>query len=210
MVLICYSMKFALLASRREDIATDHRDRLPAESIRDSILAVSGQLDLKLYGPSIMVHITPFMGGNRGPKDSGPLDGASRRSIYTEVRRNHLPAMLVVFDRPVPFTALGRRNVSNSPAQPLILLNDPFVHQQARIWAKRTLRIQSDPEARLRDVYLRAFGRLPTPAEFVVALSFLQQQAKQHSTQGESDGECQAWIDLCHTLFNVKEFIYFN
>jgi len=182
--------------------------RLNAESIRDKILAVSGRLDRKLYGKSVMVHITPFMRGNRSPRGSGPLDGNGRRSIYTEVRRNHLSSMLLAFDKPIPFSTIGRRSLSNAPAQPLILLNDPLVHQQAQIWANRLLKDHSgasDAE-RLGIAYLEAFGRPRRAAESKALLAFLDTQAAEY----EGTNRESAWIDLCHTLFNVKEFIFLD
>jgi hypothetical protein len=185
--------------------------RLPAEAIRDHLLSVAGRLDSRMYGPSVMVHITPFMRGNRSPKGSGPLDGDGRRSIYTEVRRNHLSAMLIAFDRPIPFNAIGRRNNSNSPAQPLILLNDPFVHQQADLWARRTLALPVDTdEQRLQDVYLRAFARPPNASETKAAMRFLSNQTGLYQAEAEAEPRQKAWHDLCHTLMNVKEFIYLN
>jgi hypothetical protein len=185
--------------------------RLPAESIRDHVLAVSGRFDRATNGPSVLVHITPFMRGNRSPGRTGPLDGDGRRSIYTEVRRNHLPAMLVAFDKPIPFAALGRRTVSNSPAQPLILLNDPFIHQQAEAWAKRLLRDSgTSSDQRITDAFVVAFSRPPTRHELDAALSFLEKQTQQHSAHNDSSAVEQAWTDLCHTLMNVKEFIYMN
>ena len=113
--------------------------RLDAEWIRDQMLAVSGRLDHTIFGASVDVYLTPFMDGRGKPGASGPLDGAGRRSIYLAVRRNFLPPMLLAFDMPIPFSTMGRRNVSNVPAQALTLMNDPFVAQQADVWAKRML-----------------------------------------------------------------------
>ena len=112
--------------------------RLEGEAIRDSILKVSGRLNPAMYGPSVPVYLTPFQDG-RGRPGSGPLDGDGRRSIYLAVRRNFLSSFLLAFDTPSPFSTVGRRTVSNVPAQALILMNDPFVHQQADLWAKRVL-----------------------------------------------------------------------
>src|SRR5262249_31419330 len=112
--------------------------RLEGEAIRDALLAVSGRLNRKRYGPSVAVHLNAFQDGGGRPA-SGPLDGDGRRSIYLAVRRNFLSPMLLAFDTPSPFSTVGRRTVSNVPAQSLILMNDPFVHQQARVWARRVL-----------------------------------------------------------------------
>ena len=101
--------------------------RLEGEAIRDALLQISGRLDETRYGPSIPVHLTKFMDGRGKPPVNGPLDGAGRRSIYIQVRRNFLSPMMLAYDTPSPFSTMGRRNVSNVPAQALIMMNDPFV-----------------------------------------------------------------------------------
>ncbi len=113
--------------------------RLEAEAIRDAILSVSGRLVPALYGPGVPVHLTSFMEGRGRPARSGPPDGDGRRSIYLNVRRNFIDPMLLAFDAPVPFSTMGRRNVSNVPAQALALLNDPLVISQAKLWAQHEL-----------------------------------------------------------------------
>ena len=94
-----------------------------------------------MYGPSVPVHLTSFMEGRGRPGQSGPLDGDGRRSFYLNVRRNFLNPMFLAFDTPVPFSTMGRRNVSNVPAQALTLMNDPLVVRQARLWAERRWRL---------------------------------------------------------------------
>ncbi len=181
--------------------------RLQAEAIRDQLLVISGRIDRQQFGRGPKVHITPFMRSNRSPSGSGPMDGAGRRSIYVEVRRNHLESMLMAFDKPTPFTTMGRRTVSNSPAQPLIMLNNEFVHQQAALWADTLLKTTNANAAELVSLaYRQAFGREPEPWESGVAVEFLEQQQK--AAGGESLK--QPLADLCHTLFNVKEFVFIN
>ena len=92
--------------------------RLEAEAVRDAILALSGRLDERMYGPGVLPYLTLHMEGRGKPK-SGPLDGAGRRSIYLNVRRNFLNPLLLAFDYPVPFSTVGRRSVSSVPAQAL-------------------------------------------------------------------------------------------
>jgi hypothetical protein len=180
--------------------------RLEGEIIRDAILAVSGRLDLQLYGPPVAVHLTSFMEGRGRPKRSGPLDGAGRRSVYLEIRRNFLSPMMRTFDAPVPFTTIGNRTDSNVPAQSLILLNDPFVEREARRWAERLLTNgPSSTEQRLAILYREGFGRAPTPRELRQCQEFLESQRVLLTGTGT---DLQAWADLCHVLFNVKEFIY--
>jgi hypothetical protein len=175
--------------------------RLEGEAIRDTMLTVSGRLDGKLFGPPVPVHLTSFQEG-RGRPASGPLDGNGRRSIYLSVRRNFLPAMLLAFDTPTPFSTVGRRTVSNVPAQALILMNDPFVHQQSEVWAKKEIARGGTVEERIRRMYLSAFGRPPSAVELSACAEFLIEQAR-----GTDLG---AWSGLAHVLFNAKEFIFQN
>src|SRR5205823_1417451 len=83
--------------------------RLEAEAIRDAILAVSGRLDPTAGGPGVPPHLTEYMTGRGRPAASGPLDGAGRRSVYLQARRNFLPPLFTAFDYPTPFTTIGRR-----------------------------------------------------------------------------------------------------
>jgi len=146
------------------------------------------------------------MEGRGRPDSSGPLDGAGRRSIYVGVRRNFLVPMFLAFDYPVPATCMGRRSVSNVPAQALTLMNNPFVLQQAEVWAKQILsRKDKTSEQRVEGIYLSAFGRPPTAKETETAVRFVQAQSKQYAGD-----ELKSWTDLCHVMFNVKEFIFVN
>ena len=171
--------------------------RLEGEAIRDSMLAVSGRLDPKMEGKSVPIFLTPFLDG-RGRPGSGPIDGDGRRSIYLAVRRNFLSPFLLAFDTPIPFSTVGRRQVSNVPAQALILLNDPFVYGQAETWAKSIFGKPGTTAERIDAMYLSAFARLPTTEEREACAEFVKGQEK----------DAKAWADLGHMLFNVKEFIY--
>ncbi len=183
--------------------------RLEGESIRDKILAVSGRLDRTVGGPGVDAHLNEFQEG-RGRPASGPLDGAGRRSIYTHVRRNFLPGFLLAFDMPVPFQAVGRRNVTNVPAQALALMNDPFVAEQAAVWARKTLADEAlVPAARIRRMYLEAFAREPSAAELSAASDFLAAHAAAHGRDVSQDPrDLAAWTDLAHALVTTKEFIF--
>ncbi|NNC88695.1 MAG: DUF1553 domain-containing protein, partial [Akkermansiaceae bacterium] len=178
--------------------------RLPAESIRDGVLATSGRLDRRMFGDSVPVHLTTFMEGRGRPK-GGPLDGAGRRSIYIAIRRNFLPDFQMAFDMPSPFSTMGRRSVSNVPAQALVMMNDPFVIGQAGVWAKRLCGEIPESGARIRRAYLEAFSREPSEAEVGAAREFLAAQAKLH---GCPPGDPKVWGDFCHVLFNQKEYIF--
>ncbi|HBE72130.1 MAG TPA: hypothetical protein DDW52_28670 [Planctomycetaceae bacterium] len=171
--------------------------RLEGEAIRDALLSLSGRLDETPFGPSAPIHLTPFMEGRGRPKTNGSPDGEGRRSIYVSVRRNFLSPFMLAFDTPVPFSTMGRRNVSNVPAQALILMNDPFVYGQARDWGKRAIEIADDRDDRVSWLYLSGLARLPTGREKAVAKVFV----------GESD-EVDRWAAFAHGLINTKEFIF--
>ncbi|QDS99921.1 PSD1 and planctomycete cytochrome C domain-containing protein [Adhaeretor mobilis] len=185
--------------------------RLQAEAIRDSMLKLAGHLDSQQFGPSVPTYLTKFMNGRGRPAHSGPLDGEGRRTIYISVRRNFLSPFMLTFDTPQPVGPLGRRSVSNVPAQALVLLNDPFVAQQAQRFAKRLIELEGDQRRRIDRLYLEAFARLPEKSEAAAAQDFLVVQAAQHQAiAGKKSVPEEAWTDLCHVIFNVKEFIYLD
>ncbi|MCA9128420.1 MAG: PSD1 domain-containing protein [Planctomycetales bacterium] len=189
------------LAADPENLLWHYRPpkRLEGEVIRDSLLALAGHLDTTFYGPSIPIHLTSFMEGRGRPSESGPSDGARRRSIYVAVRRNFLSPFMLTFDSPAPFSTMGRRNVSNVPAQALILMNDPFVIAQAAAWGKRARLFDPDPRQSVDWMYRMAFARSATSAEIDAAVHFL-------AAEGAANDE--AWTDLAHALINAKEFIF--
>jgi hypothetical protein len=192
------------MSSREEPIAEAadpgnrlfHRQnlrRLDSESIRDAMLTVSGRLDPKPFGPSVPVYVSQFQDGRGKPK-SGPLDGDGRRSIYIRVQRNFLSPFQLAFDAPIPFSSVGKRQVSNVPAQALILLNDEFVQQQAKLWSEKAATVSGNVEDRIATMYLQAFGRPATKSEIETCRAYVN--------------ETGGFKALAHALFNVKEFTY--
>ena len=207
------------MSSRPDDNGAEKRDpenlllhrmnlrRLEGEAIRDAMLAVSGRLDQRMHGASVPLHPSQFVEARGLRAERGPLDGDGRRSLYVAARRNFLPMMFTVFDTPTPFTTVGRRNVSNVPGQMLFLMNDPFVRQQGEIWASRLVSEMPDapPEERIRRLFLAAFGREATAADIARCIKALREAS---STPGVDKIPLEAWTEICHALFGVKEFIY--
>jgi hypothetical protein len=182
--------------------------RLQGEVIRDNILAVSGRLDASMFGPGVEVHLTPFMEGRGRPSVSGPLDGAGRRSIYLRVRRNFPHPMLIAFDAPTPFSTIGRRSVSNVPAQALSLMNSKFVLEEAQRWARHGTAETADPSNRVRRMFLEAYSRPCTDKELSDSLQFIADQQEEYRQVGATDSDHRPWEDLAHVLLNTKEFIF--
>ena len=171
--------------------------RLEAEEVRDTLLAASGELDREAYGAPVPIHLTPFMTGRGRPGRSGPMDGDRRRSIYIEVRRNFPHPLLTVFDQPTPSTCHGRRTSANVPAQALAMLNDPFVEERAVAMAGSVDR--AEPGAALEQLWLRALGRRPSGDELALALAHVD---------GAPADDLEPWVDVAHTLFNTKDFLF--
>jgi hypothetical protein len=130
------------------------------------------------------------------------LDGNGRRSIYLMVRRNFLSPMLQAFDYPTPFTTIGRRSVSNVPAQALTMMNNPFVVEQSRHWATRVLaEVNTTDSDRVQSMYVAALGRPADETELRDALAFV-------AADNATGDQAQTWTDFAHVLFNLKEFIF--
>ncbi len=175
-----------------------HRRRLEAESIRDAILSVSGQLDLAAGGSTIRPGSTTEF--NYQFNDVS-LDGR-RRSVYVPVFRNTLLDLFEVFDFADPNLTRGRRTTSTLPTQGLYLMNSPWVMEQSQYAAKRLLAIEdlSDGQ-RLEHAHLLYFGRLPTPAERGLAKQYL-------AAAEDESGRLRVWSELCHVLYASIDFRY--
>ena len=105
---------------------------------------------------------------------------------------------------------MGHRTVSNVPAQALILMNAPFVIEQAGLWASRVLADQAlAPQQRVVQLYQAAFSRTPGETELADALKFIDDQAARYGFPREQRfTSLEPWKDLCHVMFTVKEFIF--
>ena len=105
---------------------------------------------------------------------------------------------------------MGRRNVTNVPAQALTLMNDPFVTEQATLWARNMLADSSlSPAQRIDHMYRAAFARPPTADEQAAARDFLAEQATRHGGDFTANPRYEpAWADLAHALINTKELIF--
>ena len=174
--------------------------RMSAESIRDHILATSGDLKRDLFGPSVPAYIKDQPNSRAKPRE-GPLGGNGRRSIYLASRRNYLPSFLRTFDAPNSTEPVGRRNITTVPAQSLALLNHPLVHQQARVWGEGIVKRNGSDQEKLSRLHREAFSREITKEEIEWGLSALKKLGVDANPQ-------EAWASLCHIIINRKEFIY--
>ena len=179
--------------------------RMTAENIRDNILATTGSLDKTMFGPSIAANVNGMPDSRTKPAKSGPVDGAGRRSIYQELRRNFLPPFFMAFDMPNATESTGKRNITNVPAQSLTLMNDEFVQMQAKIWSLKHAANSKSLLDKINDIHLEAFARPATEQELVWGQEALRDLAKLKNLNLNSP---ELWKEFCHIMINRKEFIY--
>lgn len=168
--------------------------RLEAEAIRDSILAVTGVLDLRMGGPGFSgFEVQKENVRHYFPKKSyGPEDW--RRMIYMTKVRQEQESVFGAFDCPDASQVAPKRSRSTTPLQAFNLLNSPFVMQQAELFAKRLEKESLEADAhRAALAFELALGRPATAGEADEALAF----AAEHG-----------WAALCRALLNVNEFVF--
>lgn len=177
--------------------------RLEAESLRDSVLSVSGSLNDTMYGPAVRPFIPAdaivTRTADQWPKNI--VDGPDlwRRSIYLFVKRSVRLPMMETFDVPDPNTACGRRGDTTLPTQSLTLMNDAFILNQVRLFARRVMEAAGpNPQARISTAYRLALSRPPSEQEKRSGERFLQAAANPD----------EGLTDLCHVLFTLNEFSY--
>ncbi len=183
-----------------------HRQRMEAEVIRDSILAVSGKLNLQSGGPGIKPRIRADLldasQRNKWPvlKEEGPAQW--RRSIYIYVKRQLLMPSLELFDAPTTTDSCALRTQSTVPTQALVLMNDEFVEEQAGHLAGRAAaEAGDDPESFVERLFLLTLAKKPSASKKQQALEFLQARTEAGSRE-------TARRDLAHVLLNSSEFVY--
>ena len=192
--------------------------RLEGEILRDSMLAVSGTLNTKSYGPAVKPPIAGEAILARNVKDPYPdkvEDSAElrRRSIYLFHKRVVPYPLLQAFDKPDAQQTCSRREHTTVATQALALLNDPFVRTVSSEFADRLIRQHPDDlKAQLRYACRLALSREPLDEELAAAETFVIEQTSQRSARDRQlDATTlhrQALTDLCQTQFGLNEFLY--
>ncbi|HEX4795199.1 MAG TPA: PSD1 and planctomycete cytochrome C domain-containing protein [Humisphaera sp.] len=200
------------------------RKRLEGEVIRDAALAVSGLLNPKMGGPSVLPDLPAGMDGHGGWKMTGDPSARNRRSIYVYVKRNLRYPMFEAFDMPDTVETCARRYNTITPAQALTMLNGNITLQWAQGFAARVLKQSTDDAPKqIEFAYRCALGRRPTVDELQMAREFLKQDAATIAgregteepialppgrPQSVSMSDAAALVDFCHVLLNSNEFVY--
>lgn len=194
--------------------------RLDAEILRDSMLAVSGTLNLRPYGPGFKPPISSEAIVARNTKDPYPRkveDSAEvrRRSVYIFHKRVVPYPLLQAFDKPDAQQSCSRRDPTTVAPQALALLNDPFVRTAALGFADRLTReAGTEPAEWIERGYQLALGRLPTDSERSASLEFIQFQINERTTRSPktpaAENRRRALADLCQAWFSLNEFLYID
>ncbi len=157
-----------------------NRRRIDAETLRDSVLAASGALDLQIGGESFRPHISPEALEGLSRKDAAyeasPPADQRRRSLYTYMQRSLLPPLMTTFDLCDTTLPCDRRDVTIVAPQALALLNNEFVHEQSRLLAERAVASGPDEAARLATIWRSILAREPLPDEAHAALHHVRRQ----------------------------------
>ena len=176
-------------------LARAHVRRLEAEAIRDTLLAVSGGLDLAMGGSLLHVKNREYLFDHTS-KDGTKYD-SPRRSVYLPVIRNNLYDVFQLFDYADASVLNGNRDATTVAPQALFLLNSQMATRASSRLAAAAQGAAADDASRVEWLYWQAYGRGPTSAESQRALRFLEQPQAS-----------QAWTSLCQAILASNEFVY--
>jgi len=186
------------------------RRRIDAEALRDSVLALSGDLDLARPGP----HPFPPMekwkfSAHHQFKAVYP---SNHRSVYLMVQRLHPHPYLALFNGPDASMTTPMRDSSAVPLQSLFLLNNAFIHEQASRFATSLIEARTDPTERLNLAFLRAYGRPTSESERSRLLGLLERydQALRDEGVAKERRPLEVWSSLTRTLLASNEFHYID
>ncbi|MFN7290286.1 MAG: DUF1549 and DUF1553 domain-containing protein, partial [Pirellula sp.] len=221
-------------------VARGNSRKLDAESIRDAILFVSGQIDLKRPAKSPIAKMGEVPIGPNGPamlppgalttlvgqgndfsalqKFSSGLRGTSQalqapsyvRSVYLPIARNSLPRALDVFDFAEPSLVVGERETSNTPDQALYMLNNSLVLEQSDALARKILKQSSNRKGQANAAFHQILGREPTESERRATESFFRNTDKLSAGKNKDQATFQALSQLCQALICSAEFRIIN
>ncbi|MGE3820277.1 MAG: PSD1 and planctomycete cytochrome C domain-containing protein [Isosphaeraceae bacterium] len=184
------------------------RRALDAESLRDSLLALGGDLALDRPGPHAFPPVNTWR--YTAHHQFKAIYPSRHRSVYLMVQRLHPHPYLSLFNGPDTSATTAERDGSTVALQALFLLNNPFVHDQAERLAARLLVDEPVASARLRLAYLRVFGRTPTAEEEERAGTFLKRYEASMVDEGvPSDRQAlETWSGLARAMLASNEFLF--
>ncbi len=201
-------------ANAKIDVANDYqwrcdKRRLDAESIRDTLLAVAGNLDRAPGGAHPFPEQKSWNFTQHSPFKA--VYDTNKRSVYVMTQRFQRHPFFAMFDGADTNTSTDRRLVSTTPLQALYLMNDPFVHEQATKFAKRVRDEGKTGEDRVNRASLLLYGRLPTAEEGKAMRDYLAKVSEKLLASGHTQQvPVMAWESLARAMFLSNEFVYLD
>ncbi|WP_373495997.1 PSD1 and planctomycete cytochrome C domain-containing protein [Aquiflexum sp.] len=212
-------------------LARAPRIRLPAENIRDLVLASSGLLVSEIGGPSVKPYqpdgLWEAATSGRGElktykQDKG--DKLYRRGLYTFIKLTSPPPMPIIFDGSNRDQCEVSRGRTNTPLQALVMLNDPLVLEASRVLAGKLTDIYAEPNKAIEEAFMRIVGRTPKSEELDILLRYYNEELNRFSEDQNSavdlvkigeyplekdkiTGEKAALAQVITTLYNLEEAI---
>ena len=183
--------------------------RLTAEEIRDSILAVTGQLNKEeMFGPSIFTVMPPevLAGQSRPGKGWGKSSGMDRRrrSIYIHVKRSLGVPILTTNDAADTDSTCPVRFITTQPTQALGMMNSEFTNRQAKLFADQIRElVPEDRDEQVKTILQRVMQRPPTKQEIERGNELIQSWIDQENATAD-----QALEYFCLMTLNLNEFAY--
>jgi hypothetical protein len=196
-----------------------NRQRLDAEAIRDSLLAVSGELTPCEGGPALVLELTENCGdlvqagvnppnySHRKPRHMQEF----QRSIYLPVMRTNttnLDRIRNHFDFVNPAQIAGQRSQTVVPTQSLFVMNNDLFRKRAKVLADQLIAEAPQTDIRMEQLWLRVFNRPITTAEQMNAATFLRELDASLPELDAAAKESLKWQELCHSLLASNEFIF--
>jgi hypothetical protein len=188
-----------------------NRIRLDADALRDTLLYVSGTLDLT---PPAGPHPFPPM-EKWGFTQHHPFKDVyqtTKRSVYVMTRRLNTLPFFTAFDGADANATTPRRDSSVTTLQALFWLNDPFLHEQAKAFACRICKEESDEVRRVERAFMLTAGRAPSKVESSAireSITRLREQYKKQNLPADAI-ETQTWQSFARAMFRLNEFIYID
>jgi len=182
------------------------RRSLDAESIRDAMLAISGQLDRTVPKSHPFPDVKTW--GFTIHKPFHAVYDSNHRSVYLMVQRNRRHPYLALFDAADPNQSVASRQPTTTPTQALFLMNSPFVHEQAKGFATRIAAQKGDDLAKTRWAFETAQGRAPEEAVIKDAVAFVSAYRKKLDGENREEKNIAAWSALARVLLTSNAFLF--
>jgi hypothetical protein len=203
------------------------RQRLEGEELRDAELQVSGEMNLRMFGPSAMPELPQVLVDTRyGWDPDQKATDRNRRSIYVLAKRNMRLPLFASFDQPDLLASCPRRTGTVTAPQALEMLNGEDTADAARHWTGKLIAACGyDQQKLISEAYTEAFGRAPQDEEVKSAEEFIAAQAGEITAEPTPPIESQlpalvppkfdrakaaALVDFCHALLCSNEFLYID